>query len=161
MNITLRPYALRDRPWVTLVNLSFYRAAHGFDDSFTVAVHSALDAIEAGFDGPESLHLIARLGDHPVGCIFFDPETPGIGRIRLFFVSSVYRGQGLGRRLLDAVLDHARNGGIDTIRVSTFESHPEACALYRSAGFRQTGATPLCVFGRNLTQIDFARSTRP
>ena len=161
MTATLAPYTLEDRPWVMSAHLSFYRARHSFDDQFAVAVASALDAVDAGLANPASCDLIAWLGDHRIGCISFGPDAPGIGRVRLFFVASGYRGQGLGRQLLNATLDHARRCGIGAIRVSTFESHPEACALYRSVGFHQSGRAPVHAFGQDLIQLDFERSARP
>ena len=69
---------------------------------------------------------ISRLGRKPP----FEYEVHTIG------VDPAYQGQGIGRRLLDALLDFA-DGGVVYLEVRT-DNEP-AIALYRSAGFEQVG----------------------
>ncbi len=69
---------------------------------------------------------ISRLGRRPP----FEYEVHTIG------VDAAYQGQGIGRRLLDALLDFA-DGGVVYLEVRT-DNEP-AITLYRSAGFEQIG----------------------
>jgi ribosomal protein S18 acetylase RimI-like enzyme len=50
------------------------------------------------------------------------------------------RGLGLGRRLLDALEQHAREHGARVARLETNASLHEAIALYRSAGYAEVDA---------------------
>jgi ribosomal protein S18 acetylase RimI-like enzyme len=50
------------------------------------------------------------------------------------------RGLGLGRRLLAAIEDHARERRVRTLRLETNRTLTEAIALYRSAGYREVPA---------------------
>ncbi len=69
---------------------------------------------------------ISRLGRTPP----FEYEIHTVG------VDRAYQGQGIGRRLLDELLDFA-HGGVVYLEVRT--DNEAAIALYRSAGFEQIG----------------------
>lgn len=161
MTVRLRPCQTQDLPWVAAENIRFYRDVHGFDAGFAEAVGAALDRIDAGRAARESCHLVAEAEGAPVGCIFLGPEGRATGRIRLFYVKPAFRGRGLGRRMLDRVVAHGRAAGLSRILVSTYDRHPEACALYAASGFRGGPAVPVRAFGQNLRQIDFALDLGP
>lgn len=62
------------------------------------------------------------------------------------FVKSEYRGQGVGTRLLEAILAHARQmDGVETVYLSVSEKTPNAKRLYESAGFVVWGCEPDCI----------------
>jgi ribosomal protein S18 acetylase RimI-like enzyme len=52
------------------------------------------------------------------------------------------RGQGLGRRLMEAALEHARRQGADHMDLSTSEDDAPARALYESLGFSNRESQP-------------------
>ncbi|MFV9506777.1 MAG: GNAT family N-acetyltransferase [Oscillochloridaceae bacterium umkhey_bin13] len=76
----------------------------------------------------------------------------GYGELKRMFVLPQFRGLGLGRRMLDALLDHLRSQGITLARLETGILNREACALYERDGFRVIGpfgsyvADPLSLF---------------
>lgn len=51
-----------------------------------------------------------------------------------------HRRQGLGRRLLEAVVDHARKQDCCAVSLEVRQDNPEAQALYRSLGFGAPGS---------------------
>jgi ribosomal protein S18 acetylase RimI-like enzyme len=55
------------------------------------------------------------------------------------FVSPGARGAGIGRALLDAAIDRARERGCRRIALHTAEGNEAAVGLYRSAGFSDRG----------------------
>jgi ribosomal protein S18 acetylase RimI-like enzyme len=67
-----------------------------------------------------------------VGLAYVDPETPQLG-IALF---SRFRGQGHGRRLMQAALDAARDAGRAQVALTVHPENP-AIALYESCGFEK------------------------
>ena len=54
-------------------------------------------------------------------------------------VAPSQRGRGLGRRLLEAVLEEARERGCRSVHLEVRPSNTVALSLYESAGFRQVG----------------------
>jgi putative acetyltransferase len=61
------------------------------------------------------------------------------GELKRFFVRDAFRGSGLGRRLLETIEQHARGNGCRLLRLETGILQPAAIAMYRRAGFRETG----------------------
>jgi ribosomal protein S18 acetylase RimI-like enzyme len=51
------------------------------------------------------------------------------------YVAPALRGRGMGRALLEAAMDVAREAGADRIDLNTAETDATARALYESAGF--------------------------
>lgn len=63
------------------------------------------------------------------------PEFSHVGVLGMGVLKD-YRGRGLGRRLIEAALAHARDkNGIEKVELTVFESNTRAAALYESAGF--------------------------
>lgn len=54
-------------------------------------------------------------------------------------VHADYRGQGLGRRLMQRCLEHAPRVGLERVGLEVFGSNAPAIALYESEGFRHEG----------------------
>jgi ribosomal-protein-alanine N-acetyltransferase len=52
------------------------------------------------------------------------------------------RGQGIGRQLVDALLEGLKEGGIRTVFLEVRRSNEAAIGLYRAVGFRPLGVRP-------------------
>lgn len=61
------------------------------------------------------------------------------GELANLAVAESHRGRGLGRRLLDEVMDQAREAGVEKLYLEVRESNAAAIHLYRSAGFEEVG----------------------
>ncbi len=159
--ITLRRYQLKDRAWVEGANRQHYRDREGFNETFDPALSDALDWIDESIELNTSDYTIAEFNGCPMGCIFLSAESIDAGRIRLFYLDEAFRGRGIGRRLLLTTLEQARVIGFEKVRVSTFDLHREACALYESAGFAATVQPASGRFGKRMRQIDFEIQLSP
>ena len=78
----------------------------------------------------------------------FDGEVAGYGILAMgageahilnLCVRADLRGRGLGRRLLQLLIDRARDGGNEAVFLEVRPSNPRAIALYESVGFETVG----------------------
>jgi DNA-binding MarR family transcriptional regulator/GNAT superfamily N-acetyltransferase len=106
-----------------------------FEDGFDPGRSLAEEAAELA--APRGLVLLARLRGEPVACGGLHFEDDGFAEVKRLWVSDAVRGLGVGRRLLGALEERARERGIGTLRLDTNRALPEAAGLYRSAGYRE------------------------
>lgn len=60
-----------------------------------------------------------------------------IGEIKRMYIRPEYRGRGLGRGVLEALLSEARNIGYSKVRLDSARFMEAAHELYRSSGFQE------------------------
>jgi N-acetylglutamate synthase-like GNAT family acetyltransferase len=94
-----------------------------------------------------------------VGTVALTDEGERLGQLRWFLVTPDARG-GLGRRLLDTVLDHARALGLRRVRLWTVNGLDAAARLYTQAGFRRTEEVPGHRFGHDLVEVRYELDLR-
>ncbi|HEV7992460.1 MAG TPA: GNAT family N-acetyltransferase [Gemmatimonadaceae bacterium] len=78
---------------------------------------------------------IAVAGDSVIGCVALQPLPAGVGEVKRMFVDEEWRGRGVGRALLERLVESARTRGHREIRLGTLPEMIEAQTLYRSVGF--------------------------
>ncbi len=100
----------------------------------------ALPATDDEMSPPRGAFVVAHLDGVPVGCGGVKSLAPGVGYLKRMWVSSAVRGLGLGRRLLSALEQHAKELGFHTLRLETNAALDEARGLYRSSGYREVPA---------------------
>jgi GNAT superfamily N-acetyltransferase len=61
----------------------------------------------------------------------------GIGEVKRMYVRPQFRGRGLGRGILQALLSEAREIGYSRVRLDSARFMTAAHSLYRSAGFQE------------------------
>ena len=71
------------------------------------------------------------------------PKEKHIGVIWGVFTKPLARGQGIGRKIMQAIIDHARNcEGLAQISISVVTENQAAIALYKKMGFTIWGTQP-------------------
>lgn len=74
------------------------------------------------------------------------PKTRHKAHLVGMYVLAAWRGQGIGRRLVQAVLDHARQRpDLKVLTLTVTEDNTDAIALYQAAGFHAFGLEPMAL----------------
>jgi ribosomal protein S18 acetylase RimI-like enzyme len=118
-----------------------YAREYGVDSSFEAHVAAAVArAALRGFPREtDAIWIVERDGRH-AGSLAMTDEGDGVACIRFFVLDSDLRGEGLGRRLLEELLDTARAQGFERAVLETFSDLTAAARLYRDYGFRVVNA---------------------
>ena len=96
-----------------------------------------------GADG--GVLLLAKCQGEPAGTIALRrlDATSGdstSGEVKRLYLRPEYRGQGLGRRLLEAVVERAAGMGYESLYADTLPGMTDALSLYQRAGFERIDA---------------------
>jgi ribosomal protein S18 acetylase RimI-like enzyme len=96
---------------------------------------AAVIALEEGF--PVGAAWFRLFSESAPGYGFVDERTPELA----IAVVPNARGKGVGTKLLDALVERAREQGFEAISLSVDKRNSGAIALYRQHGFEQVGET--------------------
>jgi N-acetylglutamate synthase-like GNAT family acetyltransferase len=118
-----------------------YAREYGLDSGMEAHVAAAVArAALRGFPREsEAIWIVERDGEH-AGSLAMTDEGDGVACIRFFVLDADLRGAGLGRRLLDELMDTARATGFERAVLETFSDLTAAAHLYRQHGFRVVSA---------------------
>lgn len=86
---------------------------------------------------PHGLFLLARRDDAVIGCAGLRLLPAGTGEITRVFVVPEARRHGVGRQLLQAVEDAARQHAVSRLRLDTRTDLAEARQLYAANGYQE------------------------
>jgi len=87
--------------------------------------------------------FVAELDGEVVGWVAVVPYSRrrvyrGVGEVSVYVAEQV-RGRGVGRALLEELIESARAGGLWTLQAGIFPENGASLALHRAVGFREVG----------------------
>jgi ribosomal protein S18 acetylase RimI-like enzyme len=120
----------------TIALFRVYAASLGVDLAYQ-DFEAELAAMPGKYAPPTGELLLAwGVGGAPLGCVGLRPIDPvGCCEMKRLYVAPDARGMGLGRALVEAVLDAAIRLGFREIRLDTLPDMTGAQALYARMGF--------------------------
>ena len=99
-------------------------------------VYADADGLPGPYAAPRGGLWLATAGGSGVGCVALRPIDTHAAEVKRMFVDASWRGHGVGRALLLALIGGARARGYLTLRLGTLHDMDAAQSLYRSIGFR-------------------------
>jgi N-acetylglutamate synthase-like GNAT family acetyltransferase len=123
-----------DLSWVVQTNAEVYAQEFGWDASYATLVARIVEEFATSTSSRQAGWIAEHRGER-IGCVMLVEEDDRTARLRLLLVHPDGRGQGLGGRLIDTALEHARAVGYEETVLWT--NHPLAAArhLYLERGF--------------------------
>lgn len=112
---------------------------------FRLDIASMLDGDMAHLDifmPPSGRLLLSEVARNVVGCICLKEIYRDIGEVKRLYVRPAYRGKGIGKTMVEALLGEARQVGYKTIRLDSARYMTDAHSLYRSFGFEEIDPYP-------------------
>jgi len=96
----------------------------------------------AGLDDELDLALLAEADGEPAGLAWgrIEPHARHTAAVYQMWVAPEHRRSGAGRRLLEGVIDWAKQRGVNSICLEVTIGNDPARHLYEAAGFRASGA---------------------
>lgn len=89
---------------------------------------------------PNNLYLIAKNENEDVGFISFHTQNllhhcGRVGEIQEFFIHKSHRGKGIGRQLIQKIMQFANQNSLKSIEVTTNRKREENVLIYENLGF--------------------------
>jgi len=89
---------------------------------------------------PKNLYLIAENENEDVGFISFHTQNllhhcGRVGEIQEFFIHKNHRGRGIGRQLIEKIMQFANQNNLKSIEVTTNRKRVENVLIYENLGF--------------------------
>jgi ribosomal protein S18 acetylase RimI-like enzyme len=113
-----------------------YAASHGMGVGFEGRVAGALGAFLEGMDERSLFRCVVDAQGQVLGSIVIDGSQSPLAQLRWFILDASLRGQGWGRRLMQAAMDHAQQ--FSGAYLYTMDGLDAAIHLYRAFGFNET-----------------------
>jgi GNAT superfamily N-acetyltransferase len=94
------------------------------------------------FYPPHGRLLLAEMDDRIVGLACLHRIGEDIGEVKRMYVRNEYRGLGIGRTLLERLIEEAKEMGFPKVQLDSARFMEAAHALYRSNGFYEIDPYP-------------------
>lgn len=134
--LVIRPFRPGDQAVARRLILNGLRQRWGeLDETKNPDLNDIADHYADGF------FLVACFRDEVIGTGSLIPEAAGVGRIVRMSVAQSRRRQGVGRQILEALLERARALGYRRVVLETTATWEDAIAFYRRHGFQAVAVT--------------------
>lgn len=134
--IAIQPATSPDQLAATRTLFRAYADSLGFSLDFE-DFEAELRALPGIYAPPKGALLLAVNDGQPVGCIAMRQLDEQTGEMKRLYLTQAARGNGVGRKLCEALVTAAKRAGYARMRLDTVPGKMDsAITLYRALGFR-------------------------
>lgn len=149
-------YVLRDPlpgdyGWVVHRQAALYQQEYGYDQRFEGLLASVIAEFVANFDPSGERCWIAERDGAVIGSVFLVRKSKEVAKLRMLYVEPSARGLGVGKRLVQECVRHARRVGYRTMTLWTQRVLVAARSIYEAEGFRLVDVHEHSDFGQTDT----------
>ncbi len=123
-----------------------YEDEEGWGEPFAGLVARVIADYLEQHDPERESAWVAELDGRRAGAVYCVRNSDEVAQLRLLFVDSEARGQGIGSKLVERCIAFARDQGYKRMVLWTNSSLASARRIYDAAGFEQTKEEPHPVF---------------
>jgi GNAT superfamily N-acetyltransferase len=133
----LKPVPVESQEQIDLTRVLFreYACSLGIDLCFQ-DFEKELSNLPGDYAPPGGRLYLGYVEEEPAGCVALRKIDADICEMKRLFVRPLYRGKGIGRQLVLALVRDAREAGYSRMRLDTLPSMKRALELYRAMGFK-------------------------
>ena len=126
-----------DTPMAAIVRAALEE--HGLNIPGTAYYDPSLDHLSAYYDAPGRAYYVLEEKGAVIGGVGLAKfhGLPGCCELQKLYLTSAYRGQGLGREMIRFIEDRAREMGYRQIYLETHSALGAALRAYEGAGYRR------------------------
>lgn len=151
--LVLRPPRVGEIGWLIHRQGLLYHLEQGWNREFELLIARIYLDYEAAAESPPKAMWIAEKAGLVAGSIFILPavgEAEGTAQLRMLYTEPAFRGQGIGRRLVEEAVRFSRASGYRRIILWTQDCLGSARRIYQGAGFELLREEPHHSFGVDL-----------
>jgi len=151
--LVLRPHRVGEIGWLIHRQALLYHLEQGWNGEFETLITRIYADYEAAPSAPPKSLWVAEQGGEVAGSVFILPavgEAEGTAQLRMLYVEPMFRGRGIGARLVGEAVAFSRASGYRRIILWTQDCLASARRIYQAAGFRLEREEPHRSFGADL-----------
>ncbi|HTJ12771.1 MAG TPA: GNAT family N-acetyltransferase [Dinghuibacter sp.] len=141
---------------VNLVNTAYRGEGAGWTNETHLLQGPRTDAAEVGRLLNEGM-ILTFVDGGLLGCVYLQPQADAL-YMGLLSVRPDRQGAGIGKKLMGAAVDFARERGYGRIRITVLSRRPELIAWYERHGYVRTGEALPFPWGDRLELIVLERA---
>ncbi|MBR2991429.1 MAG: GNAT family N-acetyltransferase [Solobacterium sp.] len=135
-------FTMDDIAHVIRRQMQIFKDEFGFTDEENDPVEDLIRDFAVHLDPAKQFILLVKRNDTPVGSVFFTEDGEKTGRLRFVYMETEERGKGLGKAMIAAAMQKAREAGYTHMWLSTYNILTVARNMYGSLGFHRTKEGP-------------------
>lgn len=151
--LVLRPPRVGEIGWLIHRQALLYHLEQGWNGEFETLITRIYAEYDAASGTPPKNIWVAELAGEVAGSVFVLPSTEGeegVAQLRMLYVEPMFRGRGIGARLVSEAVAFAKLSGYRSIMLWTQDCLASARSVYQKAGFALTKEERHHSFGSDL-----------